>query len=448
MGDFEPNRAWTSTFGARGPLRGGNDLSRETAIVTFAKQSRVLSVAGVAALCGGVVVTALTGSAAAATSTASHAAGYYIGGQGLVVPGVGQGLVARFGRSGLVRDANGTEHLVFLKPGGPNGDNARLTLKTHKAGANHWVTHTLPGRFDASSGQNDTKLEANLSANGKHVDVIVQACNGVYGESFPISATHLVAPTLVVKDKDCEDGTEGPGVADVTPTTGNHMALLMGDASSSSTTVTQFVETGTPGGKFTAETATFPDAANGGPFLLTYDPKTGDEVAVGQDYNSGAVLAWSRSTGGAWSDPATLATGTVLDGQPAYEPLSVTSNRGEFTVGLVKNVIKNAKHNGPGGVFTVTRSATGNWSAAARVGHSSTTDTNLEVVANPSNGHVHAVFTRTNPNSTTNGNGLIRETNVGDTWSSPKFITHQTGDIVQAITFAKNGHDVIGFTHS
>jgi hypothetical protein len=382
-------------------------------------RARLLWVPATLALCGGLMLPAVTH---AATSANDH----------FGVSGA-PALPNPLRRASLVIDPRGTEHVIGIKrviPNNASDDEYQLESMTRRNSAKHW-THRL-GAGGPLPENRYGRMFVTESTNEKKIDVLAGQCaSGLVTTQISMHAVQLPKPVLAFPAdtfQSCNGG--GVEVWGAVSLPHNKVEVLLVDDSDVAGGPGPMVAIGTPGKTFGAPVA-LPDPQQVGALYksIVRDPVTGEVTVVGG--KAQGLYVWTKKSGGAWSGPTSLRTVAA-----SYDFASVTAYGGRITLGLVRSRAFPAST-----MALVSRNPAGHWSRPSAIPHTTLNDENLDLVANPTNGHLHAVFTRSTNNL--GSDGVQVEVRSGGSWSRPKFLTHSVHDTALDIRFDPQGHTVV-----
>jgi hypothetical protein len=339
-----------------------------------------------------------------------------------------------FKHAALTLDSHYTEHVVGTARivTDPNSNAAyQLEYLTRKRGAKHWTHHLAAGGHSI----NYSQLVITPSTNGKRIDVVASDCaNDLVTTKVSPRATRLPKPVPAYSGNpfpNChgDGGYLSTGAAALPH--GKLAVLITDDAEYSA----PMVSTGKAGRSLADPVALpNPDALHLEARAISRDPKTGEltVVAGGALAEGGNVYAWTATSGGAWSNP-TLIAGTAAVG---YQTAALTSYGGVITVALYGG-------SGAPALSIVKRSSSGDWSNPSILPHTTSKDRSFSLVADPHNGHLHAVFTRAANNL--DKDGIKVEIRTHGHWSKPKFLTHSVFDDARNVLAGRHHTTVVGY---
>jgi hypothetical protein len=341
----------------------------------------------------------------------------------------------------VVIDHNGTEHVVSIHE---TSSSDHVVYKTRAASASTWTSYA--GGLVNYFGNSDASIHTLLTGDGKSIEVFIGSCDGLYETQVGITATKLPALHELGNLGNCSDD-DGYATFTGAATLPHHRAITLTDSKHGVT----YARTGTPGGHFSKSTPlTLPDAAPGtfDTRGITTDAATGRcwlLVSVDSDptLTSGLYL-WASQGNSSWSSPHKIpasAIGSHVGSFSHLEGFTVYGGR----IALASTVLTQT----PSSLRTVLdvaqRSASGTWSAATRVPHSSDESGTAMLAVNPASGHLHATWSQGGGDCTGACIGLRTEVFIGGQWSRFKALTNSIYDEPTSVTFNSHGKEITGY---
>jgi hypothetical protein len=401
------------------------------------------SAAALTALAACGLLAAAVAAPAGASSTAAHhgavAAKRVAHPNGFFVTDSSRAATSSTGEAALVRDSEGTEH-VITSVASTTPDKGHLVYLTRKSGATKWTSHAISGLRPTNGG---IRIEAHLDP-ADHVVVVIYECDGVYMASASPRATRMPEPTLVLAKSNCataKAASDNPPTADAYATYNSSVGVLLPDPAQDNR---QAIYTGEPGNSSIHITTAIPATDDITVSQVTYDAGSSEVVAVGEGTDGttkGIYALKNRYYGGAWTQPVRIAT--LNSATADFRIESVTSYRNVIWVGLERPAVGGVapKHR----LYVVHGTASGQWDGLIPLPHATAKDSSLRLLINPDTRTLHAAFTRVTPGSHVAKSGIMQEARTGGRWSTPKYFTHWYRDVADEITINSAGKAVVSY---
>jgi hypothetical protein len=354
----------------------------------------------------------------------AHPSGFFITGQGKVT--------SITEPAALVRDSNGGEHVVTSQvSASAAGNEGHIIYLTRKAGATKWTSHPIPQLVPMAG---KIGVETHLSTDGTRVFAVYYRCDGVYVSDTSLTSTRMPLPTLVQSRDTCSDPTPTgtAPIEDAVPLFNHQIGILLPDPAQSGKNAT-----------FTPQPA-LPTTDSFVPTEMTLDASGERLVVVGDGNdgtNNGVYLTSESVFSGVWTPPVQLAT--LNSATANYVIQAVASYRGSTWIGMSRpaGFVAHPSHT----LFVVHLTPSGQSNGVIPLAHSTPADRALRLSYNNATGHLHAVYTRVNPNSHESKSGILHQALISGHWAKPKFLTHWYHDTASQITVTAGGSPVIGY---
>jgi hypothetical protein len=362
-----------------------------------------------------------------------HPNGFFVGDRNANVQ-----KVESFGTpSALVRDSNGTEHLVTTKPTSADPTMGHIEYGTRATDKDKWKIREVPVLRNLTGG---VQVESHLSFNGRRIFAIFYECDGVFVVDAPIGAGRLPEPTEVASADTCSapvDSTDNPPVARAGTVSGRTIEVMLPDPAQGGA---EAIFSGVPTEEFTPGTA-LPTTDDFTPLQVAMDPTYGGIVVVGtgsDGTNEGIYAVRGQAFSDTWTDPEQIAT---LNSPTSDYKIDSLQNYNHHTfVGLEKPGAS-LSHS----LFLVKGQPSGQWLGAVPLPHTAGHDHNLRLVVNTDTHHLHAAWTRVIASSHAKKSGIMHEGQSATGWLKPTFVSHWYRDVPTQITLTSAGHPYIGF---